>query len=165
MGGFGITLDPGTYYIFVDGTSSMTTPGPYTLSVEAWTPPVTVTGNNTCSSAYVVTADGTFAGNNTTMTDTASGSCSYTGGHDAWFTFTLSATRTVTLDTSGSDHYNSVYIRQGSCTGTEVGCDRYSGSGYGARLVRTLSAGTYYVAVDPLAATYVGDYVLEVTGL
>ncbi len=165
MGGFGLSLAAGTYYIFVDAGSSTVGPGAYTLDVSAWTPPTVVTGNNTCPSAHVVTANGTFTGNNTSMTDTAAGSCSYTGGHDAWFTFTLTATRTVTLDTSGSDYYNAVYVRSGSCTGTEVGCDRYGGAGYGARLTLTLAAGTYYVAVDALASTYTGDYVLEVSGL
>jgi hypothetical protein len=164
-GGLGLSLTAGTYYVFVDGHSSMTTPGPYTLSVETWTPPTPVTGNNTCPSAHVITGNGSFSGNNSSMTDTSSGSCSYTGGRDVWFTFTLTATRTVTLDTSGSDYYNAIYVRRGSCTGSEAGCDRYSGSGYGALLTLTLGAGTYYVAVDALASTYTGDYLLEVSGL
>jgi hypothetical protein len=165
MGGFGLSLTAGTYYVFVDGSSSTTAPGPYTLEVSVWTSPVPVTGNDTCSSAYVLTADGTYSGNNSSMTDTAAGSCSFTGGRDVWFTFTLTTTRTLTFDTTGSDYYNAIYVRSGSCTGTEVGCDRYSGGGYGARLTLTLGPGTYYMAVDAIASTYAGDYLLDVSGL
>jgi hypothetical protein len=168
MGGLGLSLSAGTYYVFIDGQGSSGAggPGPYALDISTWTPPTPVTGNDTCSSAYVLTADGTYGGNNTSMTDTSYGSCSYTtGGHDVWFTFTLTGTRTVTFDTTGSEYYQAIYVRSGSCTGTEVGCDRYGGEVFGSRLTLTLGPGTYYMAIDALASTYTGDYVLEVTGL
>ncbi|MBW2264120.1 MAG: putative metal-binding motif-containing protein, partial [Deltaproteobacteria bacterium] len=49
IGGFGLSLSAGTYYIFVDASSSAIAPGPYTLEISTWTRPIAVTGNNTCS--------------------------------------------------------------------------------------------------------------------
>jgi len=160
--GLELSLAAGTYYVIVDGYSSSYS-GSYTLTVRTFTPPIPVTGNDTCSSAHVLTADGTYGGNNGTLTDDAQGSCSWggTGGADAWFTFTLTSTRSITLSTAGSDYYNILFVRQGSCTGTELSCDY----GWSSDLTLTLSPGTYYVIVDAYSSWYTGDYQLTVTGL
>jgi hypothetical protein len=159
--GIRATLAAGTYYIIVDGYSSYYS-GSYTLEIDRYVPPTPVTGNDDCTHAYTITANGSYGGNNSSLTHTASGSCSWSStGYDAWFRFTLTATRTVTLSTAGTSYYNVLYVRSGSCTGTEVGCYY----GYTSDLVLTLSAGTYYVILDSYSPSYTGDYVLTVSGL
>ncbi|MBW2261224.1 MAG: putative metal-binding motif-containing protein [Deltaproteobacteria bacterium] len=158
--GIDVSLSAGTYYIIVDGYSSSYSGG-YVLTVETFVPPTPVTGNDDCTGAYVLTADGTYGGNNSAMTHTSEGSCSWSTGADAWFTFTLTSAATVTLSTAGTDYYNVLYVRRDSCTGTEVGCD----PGYTSELTLSLTAGTYYVIVDAYSTSYTGDYVLTVSGL
>ena len=158
--GIDVSLTAGTYYIIVDGYNSSYSGG-FTLTLDTFVPPTPVTGNDTCGSAHVLTADGSYGGNNSTMTNTAEGTCSWSTGADAWFMFTLTSPSTVTLSTSGTDYYNVLYVRRDSCTGTEVGCDR----GYSSDLTLSLTAGTYYVVVDAYTTSYSGDYVLTVSGL
>jgi len=158
--GINLHLLAGTYYIIVDGYGT-TYAGSFTLMIETYTPPIPVTGNDTCSGAWVITADGSYGGNNSTLTDDAAGTCSTSAGPDAWFRFTLGAADTITLSTVGTDFSNVLYARQGSCTGTQVGCD----FGWTSDLTLTLAAGTYYVIVDSYSSFYVGDYVLTVSGL
>ncbi len=160
-----LSLGPGTYYVFVDAYSA-SYGGAYELSIFETVTPIPVAGNDTCATAYNLTADGVYGGNNSLLTDTTRGGCtSSTGGRDAWFWFSLASSRTVTLDTSGTGYDTILFIRQTTCTGTEVGCDDDSGAGLNSMLSRTLSAGTYYVVVDGYAASSTGDYVLSVTGL
>jgi hypothetical protein len=74
------------------------------------------------------------------------------------FKFTLTASRTVTLQTTGSlDTYGTLYNRSGAVileaddTATDVNF----------RISRSLSAGTYYLAVEGYSADDVGAYTLS----
>jgi len=163
-----MSLGAGTYYVFVDGADSGDE-GDYTLTVREYIPPTPVTGNDDCGSAYALTASGTYGGNDSALTDNAEPATCATsargrGGHDAFFSFTLTATTTVSLNTDGSSYDTILYIRQGSCTGTEIACDDDSGAGTASAITRSLTAGTYYVILDDFYHTN-GDWILNVTGL
>jgi hypothetical protein len=163
--GIDISLAAGTYYIIVDGYSSSYS-GPYTLTLRTFVPPIPVTGNDDCTGAYAITADGAYGGNNSTLTNTATASCGGTArGNDAWFVVTLTSSTTLALDTTGSDYDTVLHIKDGSCTGPEVACDDDSGPGSASRLDVTLAAGTYYIVVDAFSTWATGDYVLNVSGL
>ena len=167
--GLGLSLTAGTYYLIVDGRDSSDA-GDFTLTIDTWTPPVLIAGNDDCGSAYSITADGTWGGNNTTLSDDAQpATCASTsvgrGGQDAWFTFTLTSSTAVHLDTRGSTYDTILYIRRGSCTGTEVACDDDIGGGdVDSEIDVTLPADTYYVIVDDFYDS-TGDYILTVSGL
>jgi hypothetical protein len=167
--GLGLSLTAGTYYLIVDGRDA-SDEGDFTLTIDAWTPPVLIAGNDDCGSVYTLTADGTWGGNNTTLSDDAQpGTCAGTsvgrGGQDAWFTFTTTSSSTIHLDTRGSTYDTVLYVRRGSCTGTEVACnDDIGGGDTDSELDVTLPADTYYVIVDDFYDT-TGDYILTISGL
>jgi hypothetical protein len=157
-----LSLTTGTYYIFVDGRFGGEEGG-FTLDV-AVPPP-----NDDCADAIVITADGTYTGNNTAATDTAdpatcAGGSTWRNGHDVWYTFTLTADTTLTLEADSADFDAVLYVLQGSCTGTEVACDDDSGPGSDAEITQSFSADTYYVVVDDFYNT-TGDYSFTITGL
>ena len=139
--------------------------GAYTLTLGEYVPPVPVTGNDTCSDAFEITADGSWSGDTTGMTHTVDGSCGYGGARDAWFTFTLSSASHVILDTMDSALDTVLYVISGTCSGAELACDDMSGPGMTSRLELDLDPGTYYVVVDGYYHTYYDDYILTVSGL
>ncbi len=163
-----LTVTAGTYYIFVDGDSGGED-GSYTLShVMCEAPSTTVTGNDACSDAYALTADGSYGGDNSAMSDDEdSTTCAGPswGGLDVWFTFTLSASSTVHLDTNCSEYDTILYIIEDSCTGSEIECNDDGGVGAASEIDATLAAGTYYVVLDGYYGGDTGDYVLNVSGL
>ena len=69
------------------------------------------------------------------------------------------------IDTFGSDYNTTLFLREGSCTGTEAGCDEDAGFRTESALDLTLAAGTYYLAVDGADSTATGNYRLNVMGL
>ncbi|MBW2262777.1 MAG: putative metal-binding motif-containing protein [Deltaproteobacteria bacterium] len=167
--GLGLSLAAGTYYLIVDGRDTGDD-GDYTLMIDPWTPPILIAGNDDCGSVYSITADGTYGGNNTTLSDdaqpaTCAGTSVGRGGQDAWFTFTLTSSSAIHLDTRGSTYDTVLYVRRGSCTGTEVACDDDIGGGdTDSEIDVTLPADTYYVIVDDFY-DLTGDYILTVSGL
>ncbi|MBW2263021.1 MAG: pre-peptidase C-terminal domain-containing protein [Deltaproteobacteria bacterium] len=159
------TLTAGTYIVFVDDVLAGIS-GPYTLVVREAVTPTAVTGNDACSAAHAITADGSWSGANSSLTNQGDGSCATaTGGLEAWFTFTLTASTDVHVDTFGSDYDTVLFIREGSCTGTEAGCNLNAGFRTESALDLTLAAGTYYLAVDGAVSTATGNYQLNVMGL
>jgi hypothetical protein len=166
-GGFEVTWAAGSYLIFMDDALAGIF-GPYTMVVREVVTPTTVTGNDDCSSAFSITGDGSWSGSNSSFTDQGIGTCvTTTGGLEAWFTFTLTSTTDVHLDTFGSNYDTALFVREGSCTGTEAGCNEDASMGFRteAALDLTLSAGTYYVAIDGDTSTDTGNYQLNVLGL
>ncbi len=167
--GLGLSLSAGTYYLIVDGRDT-SDEGDYTLTIDTWVPPILIAGNDDCGSAYALTADGTYGGNNTTLSDdaepaTCAGTSVGRGGQDAWFTFTLTSSSAIHLDTRGSTYDTVLYVRRGSCTGTEAACDDDIGGGdTDSEIDVTLPADTYTVIVDDFYDT-TGDYILTVSGL
>jgi hypothetical protein len=165
--GLHLTLTAGTYLIFNDDIISGLS-GTYKLVVREDVTPTAVTGNDDCSTAHSITADGSFGGGNSALTSAGDGSCATsTGGLDAWFTFTLSSAADVHLDTFGSDYDTVLYVRQSTCTGTEAGCNEEAGyhTVPDSALDLSLTAGTYYVIVDGSSVSDTGTYQLNVIGL
>jgi hypothetical protein len=166
-----LTVTAGTYFIFVDGETGGEDGG-YSLTYGICsTPGTTVTGNDDCDSAYVLTADGSYGGDSSSAThstdpSTCGGGWGSGDGVDVWFTFTLSASSTVHLDTDCSDYDTVMYILDGACDGSEIECNDDGGMGPASAIDATLAAGTYYVALDAWADTSgSGDYILNVSGL
>jgi len=156
------SLAAGTYYIIVDAYDSWST-GPYALTLGTVTPPP----NDTCLTATPITSS-TYTGSNDMATHTINPTtcADSTGdGQDVWFTFTLTATTTVTLETYGSTYDTVLYILQGSCTGAEVACDDDGGVSLDSYISTSLAAGTYYLVLDAYGSYDYGDYVLAATGL
>ena len=82
------------------------------------------------------------------------------GGDVDMFRFTLSASATVTLATSGStDTYGTLYTSTGGLITSND-----DGNGYpNFRIVRTLAAGTYYLKVNGYYSTTTGAYSLTLS--
>ncbi len=161
-------LAAGDYFIFVDGYSSGAE-GSFQLSVTITPniPAVPVTGNDQCGGAVDASAGGCFSGDTTGMRDDYEGSaCGSTGGKDVVFVMTLAATRTVRLDTNGSAIDDTIlYVRDGSCTGTELECDDDDGDDWLSLIERSFPAGTYYIFVDGYDSYEEGRYRFCVTFL
>ena len=91
-------------------------------------------------------------------------------GHSTrYYTFTLAARRAVTLDLSSSaaDPYLLLWSgnRRDQMRGTPLASDRTSGTGWNARIVRTLNAGTYTIEATTYRRLDTGRFRLTVSGL
>jgi hypothetical protein len=101
---------------------------------------------------YNTTVDLTYAHDDDDNTG-PSGTCGWTGGRDAFYTFTLSSAMVVYADTFGSPMDTVLRIHSGACTaaGTEMACndDSYcSDDSLRSRIAASLGAGTYCLVVD-----------------
>jgi hypothetical protein len=143
-----MVLDPGTYYVQVDGADD--TAGRYQLDIvtrirvgDTWTDPVDMRDITARSAAY--TGDTTGLADNGDPTSPTTSACGGVGPPDAFYRFTLTETTYLQLDTygSGSDTVLGVY----SSTGASVGCNDDAG-GVESSIAGTFRAGTYYVRVD-----------------
>jgi hypothetical protein len=92
----------------------------------------------------------------------------YTGtcggaGAEAYFTFTLTATSDVFLATHQTTGINTyVYVRNGTCAGTQVNCNNDADGLTTSRLTLTnLAAGTYTVFVDTASGVTSGNVTLD----
>jgi hypothetical protein len=143
-------LAPGTYYIVAASYDS----NAYQLTTEAWPTrelvPVSVTGNESCSTAYDVPAEGgVFIGDNTLATDdTASTMCtSYGAGKDVAFRWTTATRRRVFATTYGTS-YGSLLELRDSFSCSELACDNRSAGHGSAALDLDLPPGTYTFVID-----------------
>ncbi len=151
------TLDAGTYYVIVDGFGS-TNQGAGTLQATI-TP-----ANDACTAATPITlsAGTTTVTGSTTAASNTTGSCS--GAADVWYSFTLSRTEVVSIDTFGSSYDTYIGMRDGACTGANVSCTDDACRTAQSRIVRTLGAGTHYVMVEGFS-TSTGNFTLNIQHL
>lgn len=157
-----VTLQPGTYYLFVDGYSSYAN-GEYELHVAYGTPP---NDNDVAANAVDIsqTLGGTFTGSTSGRANDYGASCGGAAASaDVVYVFTLSTTRTISADTIGSGYDTVLHIKSGSATGAEVACDDDSAGSLKSRVSVTLGAGTYYLFVDGYSSYASGSYTLHVT--
>jgi hypothetical protein len=164
-------LQPGTYFLWVDGFNG--TFGAFSLQVTLSPPPVPP-ANESCAATQPLPA---FVNNTTNATgdlraavDDAAGSCGGMGGGDAVYSFTTTAPQSVTAvlnaDMSSPSYTPVVYLRttcasaapadEVSCTLGNIGADATAQVGY-------LPAGTYYVWVDGDGFATSGKFSLDVT--
>jgi hypothetical protein len=150
-----------TYYVIVDGSGQS---GNFSLTV---TPPVP---DGTCTGPFVVpAAGGTFAGT-TTGSSVNQGSCGGATAPEDVFTWTPSKSGTATIQTCGSGtNFDTVlYVRNGTCSGSELTCNNdacnVSGlTGKGSRVTVSVTAGqAYSISVDGFSGA-TGNYSLSVT--
>lgn len=112
-----------------------------------------------------------FVNNNNTKCPTGFGGVTQSG-RDVYYTFSLTASRTLTIESFG-DYDTTLFLRSG-LDGTQVSCDRDSGSindangnvvwDTAARLAnQALAAGTYTIVVDTSADENRGSFQLRIT--
>ena len=145
-----------TYYIVVDGWS---TSGTYTLNV---TRPTTLAPGDTCaSSSGFITGSGTWTGNSCSyIHDYTPSTCGSGSAPDLVYGLSVGYYREVAIDLYYSGYDTMLYVRSGSCTGTEVACndDYWSTQSY---IDQYFDAGTYYIIIDGWS-TYCGAYQMDV---
>jgi MYXO-CTERM domain-containing protein len=158
-------LDPGTYYLVVDGFG--TSAGAYTLTIS-FDEPVSPPGA-TCGDAIAIEPTGTqvITGSTTFTGADLQGSCSSGGAEaeDQVYAFTLPGRATVVAEVEGFDTL--LYARS-TCddADTELACndDNDPPGGLGSRIeLPALAAGTYFLIVDGFHAGSAGPYTLTVT--
>lgn len=116
----------------------------------------------TCSNPRPLDAGGRITGSTSSGPSHHDGMCMYDGGPEVVFLLDLVADARVEFSTVGSSFDSVLYVRRGSCTGTELGCDHDGAGGLDAYLDLTLEAGIYYVFVDGFTMDHHGLYVLDV---
>ncbi len=139
-------LPPGEYFVFVATTS------PLAMSVDllvTFSPASPAPTNETCSNATDVSAGGRFPFSFVGVTDDVRLACGFTGSPDLLYRFTLTETKDVVL-TATTDSLETVRfeVRSG-CETTARSLKCTSGGITATSRVRSLGAGTYYVAVEP----------------
>jgi hypothetical protein len=171
-------LDPGTYYIFVDGA----TPGAAgAFTVDIFATPTSPTPGDACGAPLRI-ASSAVQGSSCDFRDdyTPNAGCasSTTGGPDAVYYFVLDTPGNVTFDTcSGTCIDTLLYIRD-VCTSSssQRSCDDDSCSGgtctntgppRQSRTTASLSAGVHYLIMDTHAAgaASCGAYTITPTGV
>jgi hypothetical protein len=136
------SLSPGTYYVKIQGFSPSDT-GTYTIGVSA------VGGGSIAALTVNAAATG--------------GNISPAGDMD-WYQFTVSTAGTHTIETwAGSldDTYMELFGPNNQSTLIEENDD--GGTGIAAKIVRSLSAGTYYVRISSFWWDVTGTYTIRVT--
>jgi cysteine-rich repeat protein len=111
-----------------------------------------IPGNDNCSGATSLSGiTGTLAGDNTNATNSpvANPSCQTLWQKDLWYTFTITATKPVTIAVNGTGMTDPVVaIYSGNCGAlVQAGCDDDAGPGNFSLYTGNLSAGTYYIRV------------------
>ena len=157
-----VSLTAGTTYsIFVDSYSGLfgCTNGSYTLHVN-----LSVSGGDTCAAAPAISGGGTWAGNTCSLASDTNGSCGSTGARDAVFAWTAPTSGTWNFDLYDSSYDTVLYMRSGSCTGSEVDCDDdYWGTAGASYFSAGVTAGTtYYIFVDGYSSSSCGAYQLDI---
>ena len=171
-------LQPGTYFVWVDGDSSTMTTGSFTLSVQKVT--TTTTAVDACSTATspviassgTVTVTGTlsttsFTNNYTNYSSTCT-STTYAAGPDVVYVIqhpVAGAFQATVSATSGSSIRPVLYLRSACSTASsEVSCGGSGCSSTSAQIYNSsLAAGTYYLILDTCGSSYVGGYSLSVS--
>jgi hypothetical protein len=148
-------LDPGTYYIIMDGYSSYGA-GPFTLTVtvEPYVAP-----NDTCATALPLSFGSTTSGMTVGAANDYTGSCGG-AGLDVVYTFTRSSASDVFIAAWSSDINPVLYLSTSCGSSTYCNDNAYSGVNASALVLNNLAAGTYYLVVDSASATQ-GTFTIE----
>jgi hypothetical protein len=167
-----ITLSGGPTTTTLVATTSTTRP-PTTSTTTTTTTSTSTSTTSPCSAATVIPAAGGVFTGSTSGSSGLAGACGASGtSPERIFTWTPATSGLATFETCGSGTvYDSVlYLRQGSCTGTEIGCNDdtagcgiASGSSRGSRVTANVSAGTPYAIVVDGYRGQGGSFSLRVT--
>ena len=154
------TLEPGTYYIFVDGFSTGRA-GPFTLNVSISTavPPV----NNDCEAAIdlLSTGEEMFEGDTSAAVNTRDATGT-SGGWDVWYKMSFFTSEVVYFDLLDGEGWDAVIeIYSGSCDElTPVASSDNACETRRPQLAAHLEWGDYYVVVDGKTADDYGSFAL-----
>jgi hypothetical protein len=157
-----------TYYVFVDGATAYSAgEGVYTFNATL-TP---AAPQEKCNGAELTLSGTPPSGNTSGNTSTlwadyvGTGTCwGNTTGKDAVYHVVAPQTGTMKITMTPTGFDGMVYVRTGTCTGTQVGCADSAGPG-GAEMVNvnvTVAGTSYYIFVDAYNAGS-GAYTLSVT--
>ncbi|MCA9631019.1 MAG: pre-peptidase C-terminal domain-containing protein, partial [Myxococcales bacterium] len=154
-----------TYYLVVDGYYS-DSEGSYSVNASLEEAPAydTCPGEDLTFSGNTATVNGSTAG---AATNNYTGSCGNGGGGyagDAVFHFVApqSGSAQITVNPTGSTYDPVLYVRSGSCTGSELACvDKGTPGGNEVINLSTTQGTDYWVFVDGYAGK-TGDFSLTV---
>jgi hypothetical protein len=159
------TLDPGVYFVIVDGLQSDDMGG---FELQVSVTPVSPPANDVCSGAIDISAGGTFAGDTTEATNDAAEACAGDGTRGVWYQFTLPADRVVYLSTEGGAGlgWSDISVFRGTCSSHELAACYHEECGPRAQGAAVMSAGTYDVLLSgagagdygPYGLTYIHDF-------
>ncbi|MDI7268759.1 MAG: hypothetical protein QME96_12270 [Myxococcota bacterium] len=154
---FGV-LDPGTYYVVVDGAAAGEA-GPFTLLFQ----------QSGCTWATRISANGNYDGTTVGQSNDLSGTCGGSTAPDFEYYMVLCAGRSVTASScySQTNYDNVLYLRGGSCTGTTIACNDQSSCALSvnyAIVSGTLPQGLSFLIVDGYGGAS-GTYRVNVSGL
>jgi hypothetical protein len=164
-------LDAGSYYLIVESPDAAS----FTLLVEALprTVPLSVHGNETCGTAFVVPPEGgLFTGDTLTMLNTYEAATCGGGArsNDAVYSLTLASESRVeasleaTFDTVLYRFTDTGALAESCVSDAESNCNDDGGQGSTDSLLsEVLGAGTYYYVVDGFNDNNEGAYLLEMT--
>jgi hypothetical protein len=143
-------LDPGHYFAEVDGRSGTTE-----YDLQLLTEPV----GAACAGASVISASGSYSGNNTGAVDHFrwNDACGDGAAGEVVFELDVATSSRVVLDLIASASAPVLRVVSG-CGDTLV-----AGSSDYTHVDRTFAAGTYQIVVDGATATDVGSFVLNAT--
>lgn len=142
---FDVIVDPGTYFIFVDGYDNNT--GNYKLHVTMSDVPSLA---DMCRNARSLPIGSTVNGSTTSAFDLAHASCGDDAkGKDSIYHFDLGQRSRVRIVEHSDDFSPVVYVRR-TCSDeqTEVACSETSGADSEAAFVSVLDPGSYAVFAD-----------------
>jgi len=143
-------LAPGVYFIYANSFNANTT-GAYTLAVTT-----AATADPCLISSAVPIALGQTLNGTLTTTDCR---LPEDGSYADLYRLVLSGTTTVTIDMAASfDTYLFVF----NTANQVVAEDDDSGDGTNARIVATLTAGTYYIGANTALSSVFGNYTISV---
>ena len=160
---------PGTIPVVVLFTDAPFHNGPYgydyAFGGAATLPSTTaVSGNNARTTARATGNAATtwtgWTGNSCTSTNNFGAGCYFNSAPDAWFSFTVSTTTTVTISLEGSSYDTGLSILSGSAPFPELLCND-DAVGLQSRITATLAPGTYYAVVQGYS-TNCGAYRLSI---
>lgn len=134
-------VQPGTYYLFVDGYSS-SGGGPHTLQVDLAPTAGGGAPSDSCGSAQTITA-GLVSGDTFQAADDYAGSCGGQGNGDVVYEINLQDASTVTAQIMHAS-FNPVLYFQSRCgnAGSEQACAQ------GRQISANLPRGRHYLVVD-----------------
>ena len=149
-----------TYSAFIDGYTS-TSKGAYTFTATL-TPAL---ASETCPGEELTLsgtpAAATVAGNTAGMWSDEAGSCAGSGANDAVYHLLAPQSGTMTVKVTPTGWDPVLYVRSGTCAGTEVTCKDVGSSGTAETVNVNATVGTdYWIFVDGFAGTS-GAYTLN----
>jgi hypothetical protein len=168
---------PGNYRIDTIGSGFDTVLGLYPSTIYNPTPPTPVaqgTNGEQKSSAVVVGVgplDGKWlsytgstsmmANNSTAANNTAMSACSVlSSSKDAFYSFSLSTPRTVSIDTNGSAFDTVIGLFNSADAAQTPACDNDSGTSTASAITANLGIGSYYVIIKGRSSTSSGNYTI-----